>query len=549
MIGVDTDPAYHQAVREFFELFKTPWALYEERQNYDVVLTTKSTEAFRYAAQLTILFQTEEDATGEFASTKARKNEGAAVVLYKDWRLPIYGGCATYAKDEGAELVLEATGEAVLKRCKVGEASVVAIGFHLFAEVETLLTIGQPEAFASIPTLDLHIDLVRALILDAGIELIEIPPVPAGYKFIACLTHDVDHPMIAAHRWDHTALGFLFRATFGSARSLLRGRLRWRDLWTNWGAALRLPLVYLGVVKDFWAGFEDRFQGVEGQKRSTFFFIPHKGVPGKAKDGTQRQARAAAYCAAELKSPIEKLLRNGCEVGLHGIDAWCDGVKARSELEGIRRLTGKTDIGVRMHWLYFGPDSSHILESAGAAYDSTVGFNSTVGYRAGTTQAYRPLGCERIIEIPLHAMDTAMFYPSYLHLTQQQGIARLQSMVKFAEHNGGTLTVNWHDRSLAPERLWSESYEALISMMEKSGGWFATATDTANWYRLRRSVEFDGVNALSAKPSASGKSTMESLPGLVLRSHIVSNNHPKVHETSVSVRALLHSTRIEHAIN
>jgi hypothetical protein len=36
MIGVIADPAEHGVVREFFELFKTPWEFYRRDRQYDV---------------------------------------------------------------------------------------------------------------------------------------------------------------------------------------------------------------------------------------------------------------------------------------------------------------------------------------------------------------------------------------------------------------------------------------------------------------------------------------------------------------------------------
>jgi hypothetical protein len=38
MIGVLSAPSEHPAVREFFELFKTPWEFYARDRTYDVVL-------------------------------------------------------------------------------------------------------------------------------------------------------------------------------------------------------------------------------------------------------------------------------------------------------------------------------------------------------------------------------------------------------------------------------------------------------------------------------------------------------------------------------
>ncbi len=82
----------------------------------------------------------------------------------------------------------------VVYRYRTGETVVARIGYDLFSEVHTLLVVGQPVLYAGIATLDLHIALLRDLIVGNGILLVEIPPVPDGFRFMACLTHDVDHP-------------------------------------------------------------------------------------------------------------------------------------------------------------------------------------------------------------------------------------------------------------------------------------------------------------------------------------------------------------------
>src|SRR5207244_9202669 len=144
---------------------------------------------------------------------------------------------------------LEQSAERVLAR----------IGYDLFGEIRRLLTVGQTPRNANMPALELHIALLRDLITGCGIPLVEIPPVPDGYRFIACLTHDVDHPSIRQHGWDHTTFGFLYRAVFGSMLNLIRGRIPLKDLLTNWAAALKLPLVHLGVAKDFCRDFDARY--------------------------------------------------------------------------------------------------------------------------------------------------------------------------------------------------------------------------------------------------------------------------------------------------
>jgi hypothetical protein len=157
-----------------------------------------------------------------------------------------------------------------------------------------------------------------------------------------------------------------------------------------------------------------------------------------------------------------------------------------------------------MHWLYYDQQSPATLEAAGAPYDSTFGYNETVGYRAGTTQVYRPLDANQLLELPLHIMDTALFYPSHLALSESQAKKLLAPMLDNAVRLGGSLTINWHDRSLAPERLWGRAYNELLDVIESTGAWFGTATDAVEWFRWRRSITFtcdnDGVVTIAASP-------------------------------------------------
>jgi len=241
---------------------------------------------------------------------------------------------------------------------------VVRIGYDLFDEVAVLLTEGQPCANASIPSLDFHISVLRNLIVRSGLPFVEIPPVPNGYRFIACLTHDVDHPSIRLHMLDRTMFGFLYRAVIASFLAVLRGRASLRTLLTNWAAALKLPFIYLGLAKDFWNQL-DAYTRLEGRARSSFFVIPFKGRPGTNGEKSAPAQRASGYSANNIASEVRQLQSEGHEIGLHGIDAWHDSSKARAEVEEIRQITGTREVGVRMHWLYFDKQSPAVLEAAG----------------------------------------------------------------------------------------------------------------------------------------------------------------------------------------
>src|SRR5262249_17193575 len=155
--------------------------------------------------------------------------------------------------------------------------------------------------------------------------------------------------------------------------------------------------------------------------------------------------RASCYCAAEIAAEIRQLRSEGHEVGLHGIDAWHDSSRGREELQEIRRITGAQELGVRMHWLYFDSKSPAVLEAVGVDYDWSVGYNEAVGYRAGTAQVYQPLGATRLLELPLHIMDTALFFPRRQNLLPSEARAAIGPIINHALRYGGVITVNWHD--------------------------------------------------------------------------------------------------------
>ena len=286
--------------------------------------------------------------------------------------------------------------------------------------------------------------------------------------------------------------GFLCRALIGSIINFCRGRRSLSQVAVNWKAAFSLPLVFAGLAKDFWNQF-DRYLELERDLASTFFVIPTRGNEGFASNGSRKAKRAARYAAADIANDLKKLLSAKSEVAVHGIDAWRDVTRARDERESIRKITGAGDIGVRMHWLYFDSQAPLALEKAGFTYDSTSGYNETIGYRAGTAQVFKLLNTDHLLELPLHIMDTALFYPSYMNLSEKQAAAAMLPLIENAKRFGGVLTINWHDRSLGPERLWDESYRRLLNDLKSSSVWFATATEAVSWFKRRRSTKIDNV--------------------------------------------------------
>jgi hypothetical protein len=517
MIGVVANEAEHPAVAEFFELFKTPWEFHRPGAQYDVLVCSNSLVP-ENSARLLLFYGAQRQAFEECRSMKTRSAPGHDFVSFRNERMPIYGGCLLFDGPCSEVLVHEGTNSPAAVSVASDAQVAVRLGFDLFAEVRHLLTQGQPAECASIPTLELHISLLRELIVNQGLPLVEILPAPAGHRFIVCLTHDVDHPYVRYHKFDHTMFGFLYRATVGSLINFCRGRRSLRQVAINWKAALSLPLVFVGLAKDFWSQL-DRYMGLEKDLASTFFVIPTKGDTGVDSHGRRRAKRASHYASADIADDLKKLLSANSEIAVHGIDAWRDIAKARDERERIQEITGAGDIGVRMHWLYFNSQAPLTLEKAGFSYDSTIGYNETIGYRAGTDQVFKHPSVDHLLELPLHIMDTALFYPSYMNLSDEQAGAAMLPLIENATRFGGVLTINWHDRSLGPERLWGDAYVTLLHDLRTRTPWFATAAQTVSWFRKRRAASFARVTEDSGtiRVQPATDRTAADLPPLTVR--------------------------------
>jgi len=519
MIGIVTRAEERDAAREFFELFKTPWEFCRTDGRYEVVIDDGAA-LNHHRAKLVIIYGSQATAFDHDRKNLPGPQRRETTLSYNGDRIPVYGGCVTFPSDgTSPPLVLEDTRESVVSVTRADGKIFVRIGYDLFREIGFLLTTGQPSAHAGIPTLERHIAFLRDCIVGAGIPLVEIPPIPAGYRFIVCLTHDVDHPSIRLHKFDHTMFGFLYRAVVGSLTGVCTRRTRPATLRRNWTAALLLPFVHLGWARDFWSGF-DQYLEIEKGLGSTFFMIPVRNRPGRTADGEAPRMRASSYGVSDIARQVNTVVAAGGEVALHGIDAWLDSAAGSEERELISCVTGTPTVGARMHWLFWDERAPEQLEKAGFHYDSTFGYNDTVGFRAGTMQAFKPITAGRLLELPLTVMDTALFYASYLNLTQEAAKQVVHRFVDEAERYGGALTINWHDRSLAPERLWGGFYAELIAELKRRAAWFPTGAQAVSWFRQRRSAVFDSVRwdgaSVHVRASADCR---EDLPGLNVRVH------------------------------
>jgi hypothetical protein len=492
VIGVLSQESESSAVREFFELFKTPWEFWAPHKKYDLVIATHEKIPRDLNANALVVYSSQKLRLDNQVDVVTIYPEKYSWVEWERFDFPIYGRLAVFQSVGPALVRRKYTSEAVGCALAGSGCATVRVGIDLFYEVAFLLSQGQPAENARVATLDIHILLLRAIMMDLKVPFVEVPPVFPGYDFMACLTHDVDFVGIRDHKGDHTMWGFLYRSTLGSLLKSITGRLPWSKCFQNWKAALSLPLVYLRLQPDFWLEF-DRYIEIEKDLGSTFFFIPFKDFSGTLDGLPAPRRRAAKYDLKQLKKNVLDLEKKGCEIGLHGVNAWQDSESAQSERMRLCEVTGQADVGIRMHWLYWSESSALNLERASFTYDSTVGYNNAIGFRSGTTQVFRFLDCEQLLELPLAIQDSAMFYSDRMMLSETEALNACKELIRTMELLGGVLTVNWHTRSLSPERLWGDFYALMLNEIRAQRVWFGTAQEIVGWFRNRRALRFESA--------------------------------------------------------
>lgn len=517
MIKVAARNENRAVVEELFELFKTPWDFYEPPGDPSDVLLCFDGSCQLGLAQMVLHFSSEPTESDQQLGIKSSPNRQPPMLKCHDQTIPIYGASLALQCPESEQLLTYVGGGSAALRVNSHGRTIIRVGFDFLGELRHLLVAGQPPENAHLPALDGHLSLLRCLVLCSGTPLVEIPPVPQGFNFLACLTHDVDHVGVRNHRFDHTMFGFAYRATLGTLIEFITRRKSAAQLFQNWLAAFKLPLVHLGLARDFWYQF-DHYRELEAGHPSTFFFVPFKDQPGHEVGIPKTARRATRYDVTDIPTHVRQLADAGCEIGLHGIEAWRDAQSGSIESDRIASVSGCKPLGVRMHWLCFNEKSPARLEEAGFAYDSSFGYNGAIGYRAGTTQVYKPLGVQRLLELPLHVMDTALFYPAHLDLSPVEARHAVELLLKHVMRAGGCLTLNWHDRSLAPERLWGDFYAELLANLQQRGAWLCTGAQAVAWFQMRRQARLTAVS--SGDRTVSGKISAvldPALPGLRLR--------------------------------
>ncbi len=308
-----------------------------------------------------------------------------------------------------------------------------------------------------------------------------IPRWPEGRRFAALLTHDVDDVRLHSLAQSLRLLSLAKSPRSYAARAGVMGALR----------ALR----HRDPGADPYARF-DRWAAAEsghGFRASFSVFAPRPAARHEY-DALYRLADPIAFegRSVTVATMLAELARRGFEIGLHGSYlSHRDPERLARERAQVEQAVGGGVRGIRQHFLRFDVGATWRAQStAGFRYDTTLGYNEAIGFRAGLAAPFRPwdpaaAAPHPLWELPLTLMDGTLFRT--LRLDGAAAAARTREHLDHVEAAGGMAVLLWHPNAADREHFpgWWDCYLAALDELRRRGAWVTTPAAMADYWDER----------------------------------------------------------------
>jgi hypothetical protein len=324
-------------------------------------------------------------------------------------------------------------------------------------------------------------DQLEAPPLDAEIARLaaghpDLPPRwPRGHRFAAVLSHDVDRVVSLPWR-DRLRQTSAVGRRAGAAR-----RARWRAVAASMavrsllGRSDRAPF-------DPWIAEEGRLGF-----RSSFFTLPERLAAPSVHDNFYRYDDSVRHGGRErrLRDALRAVHESGWEIGLHGSYASSrDAAILADERAQVEAAVGAEVTSTRQHYLRFAVEQTpRVQEAAGLRADSTLGYSSTVGLRAGISLPFYWAEAPGVLEVPLAIQDVGLLRVHGPRVDVAAATERARALIRRIADSGGVATLSWHIHAESPGAL--ECYRALLETVAELGGWGCSLGELERWWRSR----------------------------------------------------------------
>lgn len=158
------------------------------------------------------------------------------------------------------------------------------------------------------------------------------------------------------------------------------------------------------------------------------------------------------YRVEEIGPQLRGAAARGFGVAVHASYESLSGPgRVKDESGKLGCVVHQAPLGSRQHWLRFGEHKSlyREIQTAGLAYDSSLGFSETCGFRNGANFAFPPYDFEKeracsFLEIPLVIMDGSLLHASRTLREDPQTMAD-RILAESRKAGWGGISILWHN--------------------------------------------------------------------------------------------------------
>jgi len=227
------------------------------------------------------------------------------------------------------------------------------------------------------------------------------------------------------------------------------------------------------------ANFVMRILKKEEQLRtsSTFFILTKSNFPDE---------RSNYFGDEKSFNQIVKLLKDS-SVSLFGSkEAGFQYHLLPSEMD---KLAGFSANGFRVRYLNL--NYQHLfstLEKGSVKYDSSLGFEDHIGYRAGISYPFNPYNLKEdrafnLLEIPIIALDSSLMKQNNQNYNKAK--KRINRLIKTSKMHRSHISISWHLHHLDPIEFpnWSRIYWKLLNFSKRNNAWLCSLDKIYNYWQ------------------------------------------------------------------
>lgn len=299
---------------------------------------------------------------------------------------------------------------------------------------------------------------------------------PNEKSFAVALMHDVDQP---------------FRGDMLSAKRLTKSALKRFPVGIRKAGTLALR----GIIKQITGGKDPYFNFQKYMDteeifgfRSSFNLV---AIP------EQRGIMVRYDPSYDLNHPyvrmaLDEVKGRGFEIGIHiSYLAAENRDLMKEELSYLKKVAGREILGGSLHYLRLQVNRTwEYLSDIGLTYDTSMGYNEALGFRAGWAHPYLPYSFDQkralpILSLPLVIMDGVLFDTERLSIHEATSYClKLLEEVKLRK---GMAVILWHLRTLDNKDYpgWGEVYNNILEYLSCENVWVTSPGEIASWWLSR----------------------------------------------------------------